>query len=383
MKQEASMGTMARMMVKMMVVAMMLLSAESFHIFHAIPSSAPAQTLPCRPKQVCALRSYFHAREGTRALSLPAYMMKKQSSWHTEEEPESSDSSEGIRINKCFKQFASRRESDRFIEEGRVTVDGRRALPGDRVFPGNIVKLDGKVVQWQELSIIDESVAPQEQFVYIKYWKPRGIVCTTDTRVRGNIVDAVGHPERIFMVGRLDKDSTGLILLTSDGRIPNFVLRSERKHDKKYLVRTDRPIRAEDIRKLAEGVVITTVAQRDRKSKAITARTLPCEVARTSPDVIRITLHEGRNRQIRKMLEALGYEVVDLHRVEVMGITLEGLRVGEWQALTDAEVSLITERVHAQLTSHSLARDILAEIAVWSPPVPELLKAMSAAAESR
>ena len=290
------------------------------------------------------MRHAFPTQEGRSSLTLSATLMKSTRQRYSEEDEESSDSSEGIRINKCFKEFASRRESDRFVQDGRVTVDGRKAFPGERVFPGNVVRLDGKLVQWEGLSIIDETVAPQEQFVYIKYWKPRGIVCTTDTRVRGNIVDAVGHPERIFMVGRLDKDSTGLILLTSDGRVPNLVLRSDHKHDKKYMVRADRAIREEDIHKLAEGVVITTTAQRDRKTKIITARTLPCEVKRVTDDEICITLHEGRNRQIRKMLEVLGYEVLELHRVEVMGITLSGLKIGEWRPLSESEMSFITER---------------------------------------
>jgi hypothetical protein len=132
---------------------------------------------------------------------------------------------EGIRINKCFKDFTSRREADRLVQDGRVLVNGELALIGTKVFAGDEVTLDGKAVDWQQLAIVDTRVEAEEQFRYIKYWKPRGVVCTTDERVRNNIIEAVGYPARIFPVGRLDKDSSGLILLTSDGRLPNAVLR--------------------------------------------------------------------------------------------------------------------------------------------------------------
>ena len=139
-----------------------------------------------------------------------------------------------IRVNKCFKEFASRRESDELVRQGRVKINGRVAGMGDKVAIGDRVTLDDRPVMWENLAIADIESEAGDQFVYIKYWKPSGVTCTTDTRIRGNIIDRVRHPQRIFPVGRLDKESTGLILLTSDGRLPNAVLRSGRKHDKMY-----------------------------------------------------------------------------------------------------------------------------------------------------
>ena len=233
------------------------------------------------------------------------------------------------------------------MSDGRVSVNGVRAEAGARVFPGDVVALDGRPVRWETLAVIDDGVAAESQFRYVKYWKPRGVTCTTDRRDRSNIIDAVGHPERIFPVGRLDKDSTGLILLTSDGRLPNAVLRSGRRHEKRYVVVVDRDVRAEDARTLAEGVVISTPVQRDRVDRVLTARTLPCEVRVVAPRTVEIVLREGRNRQIRRMLDAVGYRVVDLHRVEIMGIGLGGLRPGEWTPCDAAEMDIVRECLDA------------------------------------
>lgn len=249
-----------------------------------------------------------------------------------------------MRVNKCFKEFASRRESDRLVADGRVTVNGRVADMGERVFPGDKVSLDGKAVQWETLAIVDEDARPGEQFVYLKYWKPVGVVCTTDRSIRDNIIDAVGYPERVFTVGRLDKDSSGLILLTSDGRLPNAVLRSGQRHDKRYIVQAHMDVTDQDMRELADGVVITTVAQRDNTWKPLTAPTLPCEVTRLNRDTLSIVLQEGRNRQIRKMMEVLGFRVRELQREEVMGIDLRGLRgPGAWSILDNREMGLVKE----------------------------------------
>ena len=132
-----------------------------------------------------------------------------------------------MRVNKCFKDFTSRRESDKLVEQGRVTVNGAVASAGARVFPGDVVRLDGDPIDWEAKN---QNVASTDAFRYVKYWKPRGITCTTDRRDRTNILDAVRYPERVFPVGRLDKDSTGLILLTSDGRLPNAALRARARY---------------------------------------------------------------------------------------------------------------------------------------------------------
>jgi 23S rRNA pseudouridine2604 synthase len=228
-----------------------------------------------------------------------------------------------------------------------VTVNGVVAVMGTRVFPGDNVELDGKLVDWERIAIVDTRVRAEQQFRYIKYWKPKGVVCTTDERVRGNIIDAVGYPERIFPVGRLDKDSSGLILLTNDGRLPNAVLRSGFKHDKRYLVTVDREVEPEDVVTLSQGVVISTPVQRDRVDRIVTARTLPCHVKKVDRYTVEIVLQEGRNRQIRRMLDTQGYAVTALHRVEVMGLTLAGLRQGQWIPCTNAEMEIIRSCLEA------------------------------------
>lgn len=222
-----------------------------------------------------------------------------------------------------------------------MTVNGVVAAMGARVKRGDEVRLDGRPVDWEYLAVVDNSVQAEVQFRYIKYWKPKGVVCTTDQRVRNNIVDAVGYPERVFPVGRLDKDSTGLILLTSDGRLPNAVLRSGQRHDKRYLVTVDREIEERDVATLAEGVVISTPVQRDRVDRIVTARTLPCRIKKVDRRNVEIVLQEGRNRQIRRMMDAVGYVVVALHRVGVMGLTLKGLGEGQWRPCSEDEMEII------------------------------------------
>ena len=246
-------------------------------------------------------------------------------------------------MNKCFKAFTSRREADRLIASGRVAVNGTVVDAGARVFPGDAVTLDNAAIDWESLAVVRDGSggADATQFRYVKYWKPRGVTCTTDRRDRTNIVDAVGFPERIFPVGRLDKDSTGLILLTSDGRLPDAVLRSGRRHEKRYLVDVDAALRERDVETLREGVVISTPVQRDRVDKVLTARTLPCEARRVGRRTLEIVLREGRNRQIRRMLDEVGYGVVNLHRTEIMGIGLGGLRPGTWAPCDKEEMRKI------------------------------------------
>mmetsp|Transcript_6043 Transcript_6043/g.14597 ORF Transcript_6043/g.14597 Transcript_6043/m.14597 type:complete len:393 (-) Transcript_6043:421-1599(-) len=277
------------------------------------------------------------APAGGRSLSLEA----SKRSGTEEEEKETGSEEDGIRVNKCFREIASRRQSEKFISEGRVRVNGRVATQGERVHRGDSVTLDGKLVDWEHLNFHEGG--HEKKFVYIKYWKPRGIVCTTDTRVRNNIVDAVGHSKRIFPVGRLDKETTGLVILTSDGRLPNKILKSRERKKKTYMVVANRKISEHHVEKLREGVLITTLAQRDRKVKPLTAYTLPAEVEQLKDNCIRISITEGRNRQIRKMMEALGYEVIELHRTGVMGIGLDGLSEGKWIPLTAEEMAYVED----------------------------------------
>jgi 23S rRNA pseudouridine2604 synthase len=222
---------------------------------------------------------------------------------------------ESCRINKFFTQqgIASRREADQWIEAGRVTINGRVAELGDRVVPGDVIARDGAVIPWGNRP------------VYIKFHKPLGVTTTCELDVPDNIIAYIGHAQRIFPIGRLDKDSSGLILLTNDGGIVNRVLRAEHGHEKEYLVQVDRPFDQTFLDHMARGVVIL-----DRKTK-------PCTITRRGPREFRIILTEGRNRQIRRMCETLGYRVTALHRIRVMNITIEGLAVGQWKDLSDRE----------------------------------------------
>ena len=225
-----------------------------------------------------------------------------------------------MRLNKYLGEsgVCSRREADALIVAGRVTLNGVTAVLGTKVEDGDEVRLDGRVVG---------RARKLERPVYIALHKPVGITCTTDRRVRGNIVDFVGHTERIFMIGRLDKDSEGLILLTNDGDIVNEVLHAGHGHEKQYIVTVDRPVRDTDVARMAAGV---------RLDEATV--TNPCKVERLEPRVLDIVLTQGLNRQIRRMCEAFGYRVTRLRRVRIMHIELGSLPKGRWRNLTPAEV---------------------------------------------
>jgi 23S rRNA pseudouridine2604 synthase len=220
-----------------------------------------------------------------------------------------------VRINKFISEtgYCSRREADKLVDSGRVTINGEKAELGSQAELGDDVRIDGK------------RIGEQKHHVYIALNKPIGITSTTELHIRGNIVDFVGHQERIFPIGRLDKDSDGLILLTNDGDIVNPILRSEGKHEKEYIVTVDRPITAEFVNGMSSGVRI------------LGSLTLPCQVTRVTDRVFRIILTEGRNRQIRRMCEAFGYHVRKLQRVRVMNIQLGQLPIGKWRDLTEAE----------------------------------------------
>lgn len=220
-----------------------------------------------------------------------------------------------MRLNKFISESgkASRRGADKLIEEGRVKINGRKAKIGDQVKPGDEVMANG-----QRLRLARNNV-------YIALNKPVGITCTTEKNVKGNIIDLVNHPLRIFNIGRLDKDSDGLILLTNDGDIVNEILRAENNHEKEYIVSVDKPITPEFIEKMSKGVRI------------LGTKTLPCYVEQLSKYEFKIILTQGLNRQIRRMCEALGYEVYRLQRVRIMNIHLGNLPIGQWRDLTKKE----------------------------------------------
>lgn len=220
-----------------------------------------------------------------------------------------------MRVNKYISEAgkASRRGADKLIADGRVTINGKRAQIGDQVQPGDDVLVNGAPVR----------VARNN--VYIALNKPVGITSTTEKNVKGNIIDLVNHPLRIFNIGRLDKDSEGLILLTNDGDIVNEILRSENKHEKEYIVSVDKPITPEFVKNMSEGV------------KILGTKTLPCEVRPLSKFDFQIILTQGLNRQIRRMCEALGYEVYRLQRTRIMNIHLGNLPPGQWKDLSKKE----------------------------------------------
>ena len=230
-----------------------------------------------------------------------------------------------MRLNKYLSESGawSRREADTLIEEGRVTVNGAPAILGTQVADGDDVRVDGDRVGGAR-----KKVRP----VYIALNKPVGITCTTERHVEGNIVEFVDHPERVFPIGRLDKDSEGLILLTNDGDIVNEVLRAEHDHDKEYIVAVDRTITPEFVSAMAAGVRLSD------------ATTRPCRVGKLGPRVFRITLTQGLNRQIRRMCEAFGYQVEALQRVRIMHIRLGELPLGRWRNLSEQEVAGLQPR---------------------------------------
>ncbi len=224
---------------------------------------------------------------------------------------------QAVRINKYLTEagFCSRREADRLIDAGRVTINGKVPELGTRINTGDEVRVDGKRIS-----------PPKEQHTYIAFNKPVGIVCTTDTRVeKDNIIDYINYPKRIFPIGRLDKPSEGLILLTSDGDIINRILRAENNHEKEYLVTVDRPVTKEFVERMASGIpILDTVTRR-------------CRVEQTGRFTFRIILTQGLNRQIRRMCEYLGYAVQQLRRVRIMNIPLD-VPVGKWRHLTTTEL---------------------------------------------
>ncbi|MCK6076533.1 pseudouridine synthase [Paenibacillus silvae] len=229
-------------------------------------------------------------------------------------------------INKYISEtgYCSRRETTRRIAAGRITINGKVCVKGDTVQPGDVVLMDGESI-------------PQRnpEAVYILLNKPVGIVCTAAEHVEGNIIQYVNYPARIFAVGRLDKASEGLILLTNDGDIVNKMMRSEHNHEKEYIVTVDKPISDSFVQQMSAGVEILNVV------------TKPCEVKKENEKVFRIILTQGLNLQIRRMCKALGYRVLKLERVRIMNITLdERLKRGEWRHLQKQELELLMSRLN-------------------------------------
>lgn len=236
-----------------------------------------------------------------------------------------------IRINKYLSEigYCSRRAADQLILENRVTVNGQVPEMGTKIVPGDIVKVDGRPVS--------ES---QDKPVYIAFNKPVGIVCTTDTKVeKNNIIDYIKYPRRIFPIGRLDKPSEGLILLTSDGDIVNKILRARNNHEKEYIVRVNRPITQNFLRQMRGGVpILDTVTKK-------------CTVEQIDQNQFRIILTQGLNRQIRRMCEYLDYKVMRLKRIRIMNIKLD-TPVGKWRYLTDSEFSEISRLISNSSKTH-------------------------------
>jgi 23S rRNA pseudouridine2604 synthase len=230
----------------------------------------------------------------------------------------------GLRINRYFTEngVCSRREADKLVDAGRVRINGRVAVHGDAVEEGDRVELDGKPL-----------APPEKRAVVLAYHKPPGIECTSDRRVADNIIDAVDYPERVFHVGRLDKYSEGLILLTNRGELVNQILRARGRHEKEYVVDVDAGISDAALKRMRNGIELDG------------RRTLPARVARLGPKSFRLVLTEGRNRQIRRMCEALGLRVKRLVRVRVMNVELGTLRQGRWRRLSADELTELERRL--------------------------------------
>ncbi len=225
------------------------------------------------------------------------------------------------RINKYIAEtgFCSRREADKLIEQNRITINGKIPEMGTKVGPDDEVRIDGKLIS-------EKKVRP----IYLAFHKPVGIECTTNQSVKGNIIDFINYPERIFPIGRLDKDSEGLILMTNDGDIVNKILRSRNNHGKEYIVTVNKPITDRFIQRMANGIpILGTVTKK-------------CKVEQISKYVFRIVLTQGLNRQIRRMCEYLGYEVTALKRIRIINISLD-VPVGKYRELTTQEIKELNQ----------------------------------------
>jgi 23S rRNA pseudouridine2604 synthase len=231
----------------------------------------------------------------------------------------------GTRLNKFISEtgLCSRREADRFIENGNVTINGRKAQIGDQVYAGDRVSVNGNKLEPKK----------DDKLVFIALNKPVGVTSTTESGVQDNIVSFVNHPQRIFPIGRLDKDSQGLIFLTNDGDVVNKILRAGNKHEKEYIVTVNKPLTEDVLKGMSNGVPMLGVV------------TKKCKIVQEGTTVFRVTLIQGLNRQIRRMCEHFGYEVKKLERVRIMNINLGKLPLGDWRDLTSNELDIIYELI--------------------------------------
>lgn len=231
-----------------------------------------------------------------------------------------------MRINKFISEtgFCSRRAADKLIDAGRVTINGNVAELGSQVEKTDAVEIDGHPLQ----------AKPELEYMILN--KPVGITCTTERDIEGNIIDFVNHPKRIFPIGRLDKDSDGLIILTNDGDIVNRILRAENNHDKEYIVTVDAPITETFIEGMASGVEILGTTTKE------------CVVEQLESRTFRIVLTQGLNRQIRRMCKEFGYRVKRLQRVRIMNVELGDLPIGEWRDLTESEMKTLFQILDQQ-----------------------------------
>ena len=244
-----------------------------------------------------------------------------------------------VRINKYLSSagYCSRREADRLLEQGRVTIDGIPAQMGSKVTDGQTVFVDGKSITEEKPDFKDPEIIEEDEKILLAFYKPTGIVCTT-TANQGdnNIVDYIGYPKRIYPVGRLDKDSEGLILMTNNGEMMDKILRSANGHEKEYIVTVNKEIDDSFIKAMSGGIYL---AELDRTTK-------PCKVTALGKKTFRIILTQGLNRQIRRMCSTQGREVVQLKRIRIMNILLGDLKPGEYRNVTEAEYQQLKEQLY-------------------------------------
>lgn len=243
---------------------------------------------------------------------------------------------DGISLNKHISSsgFCSRREADKLIEQARVTINGDLVLPGAKVYAGDRVEVDGEPIK-----------SSVKRPIYIAFNKPVGVTSTTDLKDRTNIISFINHPKRIFPVGRLDKDSDGLIILTNDGDIVNKILRAANNHEKEYIVSVDKAVTPEFVQRMSNGLPILGTTTRK------------CFVRQEGSRRFRIVLTQGLNRQIRRMCEHLDYKVMSLTRVRIMNVQLDNLGVGKWRYFTPAEIDKMN-----QLVSMSVKDDVAIKV---------------------